>query len=89
MGIAGAVLVPFYYTHPAVGTTFLLKAFVIVVLGGLGSMVGAALGGLLVGTIEGVVALYTQAAVAQIILFAPVHPDAVRAAGGLFEVERR
>jgi branched-chain amino acid transport system permease protein len=89
MGIAGAVLVPFYYTHPAVGTTFLLKAFVIVVLGGLGSMVGAALGGLLVGTIEGVVALYTQAAVAQIILFALFILMLFVRPGGLFEVERR
>jgi branched-chain amino acid transport system permease protein len=89
MGIAGAVLVPFYYTHLAVGTTFLLKAFVIVVLGGLGSMVGAALGGLVVGTIEGVVALYTQAAVAQIILFALFILMLFVRPGGLFEVERR
>jgi branched-chain amino acid transport system permease protein len=68
MGIAGAVLAPFYYTHPAVGTTFILKAFVIVVLGGLGSMPGAALGGVIVGVVEGVIGLYTQAAVAQVAL---------------------
>jgi branched-chain amino acid transport system permease protein len=68
MGIAGAVLVPFYYIHPAVGTTFILKAFVICVLGGLGSMPGAALGGLIVGVVEGVIGLYTQAAVAQVAL---------------------
>jgi branched-chain amino acid transport system permease protein len=68
MGIAGAVLVPFYYIHPAVGTTFILKAFVICVLGGLGSMPGAALGGLIVGTVEGVIGVYTQAAVAQVAL---------------------
>ena len=68
MGIAGAILAPFYYTHPAVGTTFILKAFVIVVLGGLGSMPGAALGGLIVGVVEGVIALYTQAATAQVAL---------------------
>ncbi|HEV8675235.1 MAG TPA: branched-chain amino acid ABC transporter permease [Methylomirabilota bacterium] len=69
MGVAAAVLVPFFYVHPAVGTSFLLKAFVIVVLGGLGSMPGAVVGGLLVGLIEGVVALYLQAAAAQIVLF--------------------
>jgi branched-chain amino acid transport system permease protein len=66
-----------------------LKAFVIVVLGGLDSMVGAALGGLLVGTIEGVVALYTQAAVAQIILFALFILMLFMRPGGLFGVERR
>jgi branched-chain amino acid transport system permease protein len=69
MGIGAAVLVPFFYVHPAVGTSFLLKAFVIVVLGGLGSMPGAVVGGLLVGLIEGVVGLYVQAAAAQIVLF--------------------
>lgn len=69
MGIAAAILVPFFYVHPAVGTSFLLKAFVIVVLGGLGSMPGAVLGGLLVGLIEGVVGLYLQAAAAPIVLF--------------------
>jgi len=69
MGIAAAVLVPFFYIHPGVGTSFLLKAFVIVVLGGLGSMPGAALGGLLVGIIEGAVGLWVQATVAQIVLF--------------------
>jgi branched-chain amino acid transport system permease protein len=68
MGIAGAVLTPFYYIHPAVGTTFILKAFVICVLGGLGSMPGAALGGLIVGVVEGVIGVYTQAAVAQVAL---------------------
>ncbi len=68
MGIAGAILVPFYYTDPSIGTTFILKAFVIVVLGGLGSMPGAALGGVIVGVLEGVIALYTQAAVAQVAL---------------------
>src|SRR5947208_109544 len=62
MGVAAAVLVPFFYVHPGVGTSFLLKVFVIVVLGGLGSMPGAAVGGILVGLIEGIVALYVQAA---------------------------
>ncbi len=89
MAIAGAALLPFYYVHPAVGTAFLLKAFIVVVLGGLGSMPGAALGGLIVGVIEGIVGVYVQPAVAQIVLFALfigilfVHP------AGLFGVERK
>jgi branched-chain amino acid transport system permease protein len=89
MGIAAAVLVPFFYVHPGVGTSFLLRAFVIVVLGGLGSMPGAALGGLLVGLIEGVVGLYVQAASAQIVLFAVFVAMVFVRPTGLLGVERQ
>lgn len=89
MGIAAAALVPFYYIHPGVGTSFLLKAFVIVVLGGLGSMPGAALGGLAVGVIEGVIGIWTQAAVAQILLFAVFVAMLFFRPAGLLGVERK
>ena len=39
-GFVGGLLTPFYYVHPAVGYVFDIKAFVIVVLGGLGSIPG-------------------------------------------------
>jgi branched-chain amino acid transport system permease protein len=89
MGIAAAVLVPFFYVHPAVGTSFLLRAFVIVVLGGLGSMPGAVLGGLLVGVIEGLVGLYVQAAAAQIVLFGLFIAMVFARPTGLLGVERQ
>jgi branched-chain amino acid transport system permease protein len=89
MGISAATLVPFYYTHPGVGTSFLLKTFVIVVLGGLGSMPGAALGGLLVGMIEGIVGIYTQAAMAQILLFAVFVAMLFFRPSGLLGLERK
>jgi len=89
MGIAAAVLVPFFYVHPGVGTSFLLKVFVIVVLGGIGSMPGAALGGLLVGMIEGIVGLYVQASAAQIVLFGAFIAILLVRPAGLLGVERR
>jgi branched-chain amino acid transport system permease protein len=51
-GLAGALIMPIYSTYPTVGFTFALIAFVVVVLGGLGSMVGAFLGGLVIGLVE-------------------------------------
>lgn len=89
MGVAAAVLAPFFYVHPGVGTSFILKAFVIVVLGGMGSMPGAVLGGLIVGFIEGVVGLYVQAVVAQIVLFALFVLIILFRPTGLLGVERR
>lgn len=51
-GIAGAVLVPSFYAFPSVGTFFVLVAFVVVVLGGLASVPGTVVGGLVLGVME-------------------------------------
>lgn len=51
-GLAGALIMPIYATYPTVGFTFGLIAFVVVVLGGLGNMIGAFVGGLVIGLVE-------------------------------------
>jgi len=52
VGAAGAFITPFFYVSPGVGMTFVIMAFVVVVLGGLGSFPGALVGGLIVGLTE-------------------------------------
>lgn len=56
VGLAGAVLAIFYYIHPDVGAPFALIAYVVVALGGFGSVFGALAAGLLVGLVEAVTA---------------------------------
>ncbi len=68
-GTAGTLISPTYYIFPQVGGAFTLKAFVIVVLGGMGSVAGAALGGLIVGVVESLAAVYASASVKEIFVY--------------------
>lgn len=52
VGVAGAILTPIYQVFPTVGLNFVLAAFVVVILGGLGSVVGAFTGGIIIGLVE-------------------------------------
>jgi branched-chain amino acid transport system permease protein len=68
-GAAGALIAPTYYIFPQVGSTFTLKAFVIVVLGGMGSIVGATLGGLIIGVTESLAAIYVASGLKELVVF--------------------
>ncbi|MGC1455186.1 MAG: branched-chain amino acid ABC transporter permease [Nitrospirota bacterium] len=66
---AGALIAPTYYIFPQVGSVFTLKAFVITVLGGMGSIVGATLGGVLIGIAESVGGVYLGSGWKDVIVF--------------------
>lgn len=52
VGAAGALVLPFISLQPTTGEQFTIIAFVVVVLGGLGNVVGALIGGLLIGLVQ-------------------------------------
>ena len=57
-GLAGTVVTPFRYIYPNVGQSYVLIAFVVVVLGGMGNVPGAILGALVIGVTESLSAQY-------------------------------
>jgi branched-chain amino acid transport system permease protein len=61
-GAAGVLLAPSLYLYPTVGEILIVKCFVVVVLGGLGSVPGAIAGGLLLGVVESFGAVYASMA---------------------------
>ena len=69
LAIAACLLIPTYYVNPHVGNAFVLVAFTIVVLGGMGSVVGALAGGLLVGVIESLSGFYLGESLGQLGIF--------------------
>lgn len=68
-GMAGALLTPIYSITPAVGGNFILAAFAVVVLGGLGSVWGTYIGGLIVGVVEAFAGYYIDPALKNAIWF--------------------
>lgn len=69
LGAAACFLLPAYYVNPQVGSGFVLVAFTIVVLGGMGSFVGALVGGLLIGVVESLGGLFLGESLGQIGIF--------------------
>lgn len=69
VGIAGAVLAIFYYVHPHVGGPFAMIAYVVVALGGFGSVFGALAAGLIVGVVEALAATILPPAMKSISIY--------------------
>jgi branched-chain amino acid transport system permease protein len=68
-GLAGCLLAPIYSLSPQIGTSFILPAFAVVVLGGLGSVLGAYVGGFVVGLTEALAGYYLDPALKYAVIF--------------------
>ncbi|MGA7430962.1 MAG: branched-chain amino acid ABC transporter permease [Xanthobacteraceae bacterium] len=69
VAVAACLLIPTYYVNPTAGEAFVLIAFTIVVLGGMGSIAGALIGGLCVGVVESLSSVFLGQSLGQIGIF--------------------
>lgn len=69
LAVAACLLMPTFYVNPRIGQAFVLVAFTIVVLGGMGSIPGALVGGLFIGVIESLCGLFLGDSLGQIGIF--------------------
>ena len=69
VGLAACVMMPLFSVFPTVGLNFVLIAFVIVVLGGMGSVEGALIGGICIGVVQSISSYYVAPAYGQMFFF--------------------
>jgi branched-chain amino acid transport system permease protein len=65
----GALVGPIFYINPYMGAEPVMKAFVVIILGGMGSLLGAVIGGFIIGMTESFVTTYVGAHFAMVIVF--------------------
>lgn len=87
LGVAGALLLSLYPVNPFVGDIFGMRAFVIVVLGGIGSIAGAFWGGIIVGVLESVGSQLIPVTYAEALIFLLFLAVMYFRPSGLFGVE--
>ena len=87
LAAAAGAFVPIHFSlFPGVGQEYILKAFAVVVLGGLGSLPGAFVGGLLLGMVESLITFYLNVHLAYLMFYATIVLVLLVRPGGLFGV---
>lgn len=66
---AGGLLLPIFYVYPTIGFNFALIAFIVVILGGLGSIPGTLAGGFVIGLTEALSGYFISASMKQLVYF--------------------
>lgn len=69
VALAAALVMPVYTVFPTIGTYFVLTAFVIVVLGGMGSIFGAFIGAMIIGIIDSLSGYYIAPDLKEVVYF--------------------
>lgn len=68
-GFAGILMSPINFVYPTMGIDVILRAFIVVVIGGLGNVMGALLASLMIGEIEALASIWISPTIAETLVF--------------------
>jgi branched-chain amino acid transport system permease protein len=84
-GFAGAVILPYTVAYPAIGSQFVLIMYTVVVLGGLGSVRGAAVAGLVIGVVQSVSTVFLATELQNLVVFVIFVAALILVPGGVLQ----
>ena len=87
-GFAGALMVPIALFTPMMGQNVLIKAFVVVIIGGMGSVTGAVVCGIAIGFLEVILRSFLVDGFAQVVIYSLMVVVLLFRPQGLFQVGR-
>jgi len=82
--ISGVIMSPIYFVYPMMGLDAILRAFIVVIVGGLGSIKGALVAGILIGEIESISSIWISPTIAETLVFVMLIIILILRPSGLF-----
>jgi branched-chain amino acid transport system permease protein len=87
--LAGVLMAPIYFVYPTMGIDAILRAFIVVIVGGMGSLTGAVVASLLIGEVESLASLWISPTWAETLVFVALIITMIVKPTGLFGKAKR
>jgi len=87
--LAGVLMSPIYFVYPTMGLDAILRAFIVVIVGGMGSVLGAVVAALMIGQVESLASLWISPTWAETLVFVVLIVSMVVKPTGLFGQSER
>jgi branched-chain amino acid transport system permease protein len=87
--VAGVLMSPIFFVYPSMGIDAILRAFIVVIVGGLGNILGAVVASLLIGEVESLASLWISPTWAETLVFGVLIVTMVIKPSGLFGAKGR
>jgi branched-subunit amino acid ABC-type transport system permease component len=82
--LAGVLMGPIFLVYPTMGMDAILRAFIVVIVGGMGSVVGAVVAAIVIGEVESLFSLWVSPTLAETLVFGVLILSMIVRPGGLF-----